>query len=125
MAKTDRYVESLGAGVRTGNYTRTLLRKLEERAETQHSAQLTIMKFNTNWRVAFFIPQNHFEVAEMPEGKSFEHAAEAALSKHMHWHNAIGERAKVKEEAIRSRGINLIFDMAEEAKAKAKATDRT
>jgi hypothetical protein len=59
----------------------------------EFDGHLTIMKFTTNWRVGFGTPSDHAEIADMCVGKTFEEAAELALSHPTQWHRDGYERA--------------------------------
>lgn len=58
-----------------------LLRRLVAEANAAADGHLTIMKFTTNWRVAFGTPADGEEIYRMAEGRTFREAAEAALKR--------------------------------------------
>ncbi|MBB1493227.1 hypothetical protein H5395_17360 [Paracoccus sp. MC1854] len=56
-----------------------LWKQLRKVADDKHDGHLTIMKFTTNWRIAFFTPVEREQVGEMAVGSSFAEAARKAL----------------------------------------------
>jgi hypothetical protein len=58
-----------------------LWEELQKVANEKHDGHLTILKFTSNWRVAFFTHVEREQVEEMAVGNSFSEAARKALSK--------------------------------------------
>ena len=57
-----------------------LWKRLQQVADEKHDGHLTIMKFTTNWRIAFITPVEREQVEEMAVGGSFAEAALKVLS---------------------------------------------
>ncbi len=57
-----------------------LWEQLQKVADEKHDGHLTILKFTTNWRVAFFTHVEREQVEKMAVGTSFAEAAQKALS---------------------------------------------
>jgi hypothetical protein len=56
-----------------------LMARLVAFAKARADGHLTVMRFTTNWRVAFTTIEDRFEIDAMPVGKTFAEAAHAAL----------------------------------------------
>jgi hypothetical protein len=61
-----------------------LMEKLTTVANKHFDGHVTIMKFTTNWRVAFGTCEARCDIDRMWEGKTFAEAATAALEAHTH-----------------------------------------
>ena len=57
-----------------------LWKRLQEVADEKHDGHLTILKFTTNWRIAFATPAEREQIDKMTVGSSFAEAAQKALS---------------------------------------------
>ncbi len=53
---------------------------MKEFADKYSHGHFTIMKFTSNWRVAFDIPGNRDDIQEMIEGRTFQEAAARAMA---------------------------------------------
>jgi hypothetical protein len=69
---------------------------LEAVANERHDGHFTIMKFKTNWRIAFRTPTDREEIEGMSVGETFDEAARAAIE-------AVRATLNVQEGPRRSR----------------------
>lgn len=61
--------------------TDELMSLLSRRADEISDGHFTVCKFTTNWRVAFFTPNDMSDISFMEEGATFEDAACRALAR--------------------------------------------
>ena len=82
-----------------------LMTLLTTRAAEDHDGHLTIMRFTTNWRVAFGTVDDRFQIDAMPCGKTFAEAAIAALARPPEWFKKDFYRLATEAEAAFERNI--------------------
>ena len=62
------------------DFSSNLLEVLEQIAKIRADGHLTILKFTTNWRIGFTIPNSREDIDNLWDGESFEEAATQAIA---------------------------------------------